>query len=47
MERHSVGEADAFTMLRNHARTNNRKLVDVAAAIVDGHRLLPGAPETR
>jgi len=41
MERHSVGEADAFAMLRNHARADNRKLVDVAAAVVDGHRLLP------
>jgi AmiR/NasT family two-component response regulator len=44
MERHSVDEADAFAMLRDHARTANRKLVDVAAAIVDGHRLLPKQP---
>jgi hypothetical protein len=28
-------------MLREHARTTNRKLVDVASAVVDGHRLLP------
>ena len=41
MERHSVDEADAFAMLRDHARAANRKLVDVAAAVVDGHRLLP------
>jgi ANTAR domain len=41
MERHSVGEAAAFDMLRAHARTSNRKLVDVAAAVVDGHALLP------
>jgi AmiR/NasT family two-component response regulator len=41
MERHSVDEPAAFEMLREHARTTNRKLVDVAAAVVDGHRLLP------
>jgi response regulator NasT len=40
MERHSVDEPVAFEMLREHARTTNRKLVDVASAVVDGHRLL-------
>ena len=45
MERHSVDETDAFAMLREHARTTNRKLVDVANAIVDGHRLLPRHPK--
>jgi AmiR/NasT family two-component response regulator len=44
MERHSVDEASAFEMLREHARTGNRKLVDVATAVVDGHRLLPKQP---
>jgi response regulator NasT len=44
MERHSVDEAAAFAMLRDHSRTANRKLVDVAAAVVDGHRLLPKQP---
>jgi AmiR/NasT family two-component response regulator len=44
MERHSVDEASAFKMLREHARTGNRKLVDVATAVVDGHRLLPKQP---
>ncbi|HEV8565140.1 MAG TPA: ANTAR domain-containing protein [Actinomycetota bacterium] len=43
MERHSIDEQTAFRMLRDHARANNRKLVDVASAVVDGHRLLPGA----
>jgi len=43
MERHSIDEQAAFGMLRDHARANNRKLVDVATAVVDGHRLLPGA----
>jgi AmiR/NasT family two-component response regulator len=41
MERHGIGEQAAFEMLREHSRTQNRKLVDLATAIVDGHRLLP------
>ena len=41
MERHSVDEAEAFELLRDHSRTSNRKLVDVASAVVDGHPLLP------
>lgn len=44
MERHSIEEAAAFEMLRDHSRTSNRKLVDVASAVVDGHRLLPKQP---
>jgi AmiR/NasT family two-component response regulator len=46
MERHSVDESAAFDMLRDHSRSTNRKLVDVAAAVVDGHRLLPKDPAT-
>ena len=45
MERHSVDEASAFEMLRQHSRTANRKLVDVATAVVDGHALLPKLPQ--
>jgi AmiR/NasT family two-component response regulator len=45
MERHSVDEASAFEILRDHSRTANRKLVDVATAVVDGHRLLPRQPQ--
>jgi AmiR/NasT family two-component response regulator len=41
MERHSVDEGAAFQMLRDHARAGNRRLIDMAAAVVDGHRLLP------
>jgi AmiR/NasT family two-component response regulator len=41
MERHSVDEATAFEMLRDHSRAANRRLVDIAAAVVDGHPLLP------
>ena len=44
MERHSVDDADAFEMLRDQSRRSNSKLADVAAAIVEGHRLLPKQP---
>jgi AmiR/NasT family two-component response regulator len=44
MERHSVNEASAFEMLRDRSRADNRKLTDLAAAVVDGHRLLPKQP---
>ena len=45
MERHAIDEASAFEMLREHARIDNRKLIDLAAAVVDGHRLLPKQPQ--
>jgi response regulator NasT len=46
MERHSVDDGAAFDMLRDRSRTANRKLVDIASAVVDGHPLLPKqAPE--
>lgn len=44
MERHSIDERAAFEVLREHARSTNRKLVDVSLAVVDGHRLLPRQP---
>jgi AmiR/NasT family two-component response regulator len=44
MERHHVDEQEAFNMLRAHARASNRKVVDVAEAIVSSHSLLPHAP---
>jgi AmiR/NasT family two-component response regulator len=46
MERHSVDEERAFAMLRERSRADNRKLIDLAAAVVDGHRLLPKRPDT-
>ena len=46
MERHAIDEQSAYEMLREHSRTNNRKLVELAAAVVDGHRLLPKQPQT-
>ena len=45
MERHSVDEDTAFEMLRERSRADNRKLVDLATAVVDGHRLLPKLPD--
>jgi AmiR/NasT family two-component response regulator len=46
MERHSIDEGGAFDLLRDRSRAANRKLVDMAAAVVDGHALLPAqAPE--
>jgi AmiR/NasT family two-component response regulator len=44
MERHGLDEADAFEMLRERSRIDNRKLIDLATAVVDGHRLLPKQP---
>jgi AmiR/NasT family two-component response regulator len=44
MERHSIDEPAAFEMMREHARSTNRKLIDVASAVVDGHLLLPKHP---
>jgi hypothetical protein len=43
MERHAIDEARAFELLREHSRASNRKLIDLATAVVDGHRLLPKA----
>jgi response regulator NasT len=50
MERHSIDEERAFKMLREHARRTNRKMVDVAASVLESHRLLssgaaPADPE--
>jgi response regulator NasT len=41
MERHQIDEQHAFALLREHARSTGKKLVDVAQAITDGHALLP------
>jgi len=43
MERHRVDERAAFGLLRDHARGRNRRVVDVARAVLEGHGLLPGA----
>jgi response regulator NasT len=44
MERHAIGERAAFDRLRAHARSNNRTVVDVAAAVCGGHALLGDGP---
>src|SRR5579862_5462774 len=44
MERHAIDETAAFELLREHSRAANRKLIDLATAVVDGHRLLPQQP---
>ncbi len=41
MERHEIDEEHAFNLLRDEARRSQRKLVDVAEAVVSSHRLLP------
>src|SRR5690349_18516051 len=41
MERHAVDDKAAFQRMRDHARAGNRRVVDVAKAVVDGHALLP------
>jgi response regulator NasT len=42
MERHRCDERGAFELLREHARSTNRTVLDVAQAVLDGHALLPG-----
>ena len=45
MERHSIPDREAFELVREHARSNNRTVVDVAAAVTEGHALLRQARE--
>ena len=41
MERHGLDDREAFELMRDHARAQNRRVVDVARAVTDGHALLP------
>jgi AmiR/NasT family two-component response regulator len=41
MERHGIDERAAFDLLRDHARSQSRRVVDVAIAVAEGHALLP------
>ena len=41
MERHRVAEREAFELMRDHARSQSRRVVDVALAVTEGHALLP------
>ena len=43
MERHNLDDRAAFQRVREHARGTNRTVVDVAAAVAEGHALLPKA----
>ena len=43
MERHNVDDRAAFQRVREHARSHNRTVIDVAAAVAEGHALLPKA----
>jgi AmiR/NasT family two-component response regulator len=45
MERHGIAEASAFEILREQSRIDNRKLIDLATAVVDGHRVLLREPQ--
>jgi response regulator NasT len=44
MERHSVGEREAFELLRDRSRSASQRVVDTSQAVVDGHALLPRDP---
>jgi AmiR/NasT family two-component response regulator len=41
MERHRVDERAAFELMRDHARAQSRRVVDIAVAVAEGHALLP------
>jgi AmiR/NasT family two-component response regulator len=43
MERHGIDEHEAFELLRGQARKSNRRVIELALAVTDGHPLLPGA----
>jgi response regulator NasT len=45
MERHNIGEQEAFDMLRDQARRTHRKLVDTADAVVTSRSMLPAQPD--
>lgn len=46
MERHNIDAQTAFERLRSHSQTTGRKLVDVAQAVAESHRLLREERET-
>jgi response regulator NasT len=45
MERHRVDERQAFELMRQQARRSNRRVVELAHAVADGHSLLPNHAE--
>ncbi len=48
MERHGIDPETAFQQLRQHSQHTGRKIIDVAQAVVESHRLLraPKTPDT-
>ena len=46
MARHAIDSDRAFELLREHSQLNGHKVADIAAAIIDSHRLLiPELPQ--
>ena len=45
MERHGVDERHAFELMRQQARRSNRRVIELAHAVADGHSLLPNRPD--
>jgi AmiR/NasT family two-component response regulator len=41
IERHGISEHEAFQLLRAHARSNNRRVAEVALSVTEGVALLP------
>lgn len=41
MERHGIAERESFERLRDHARSESKRVVEVAEAVIAGHALLP------
>jgi response regulator NasT len=41
MERHGIGEREAFERLRAVARASNRRVVAVAGSVIEGGTSLP------
>ena len=48
---HGIDEQQAFELLRTHSQRDGRKLVEIAEAVTETHRLLipsrPPAPQRR
>src|SRR3954449_7945645 len=47
MERHTIDEGSAFAMLREQSRIENRKVTELAAAVVDGTASCPSSRARR
>jgi AmiR/NasT family two-component response regulator len=45
MERHGVDDRQAFELMRQQARRSNRRVIELAHAVAEGHSLLPNRGE--